>query len=775
MTSIIPVPTTRVPNSLARDRLVRQLEGDQISLARLQTQISTGRRVLLPSDDAPAALRGIALQQLLERKAQVQTNLSTNQSYLSATDAAISNISNLLASIRGTAVGVADVGASDAQRAAAAEEVDRAIQELVNSGNQKFRGRYLFSGSLTTTQPFSYGESGVSYFGNETSLQSYADTELLFDTNANGNSVFGSLSAEVRGTADLNPILTSDTLLTDLRGGRSIAKGSIAISDGVHTSIVDLSRAATIGDVKALIEASPPSGRRVTVSLTDTGINVELDSAGGGDLRIVEVGGGTSAIDLGILRESGTGVGPVIGTDLNPRLTKTTQLTNLLGTRAKATVSTAGSENDLVFTALSNGAAFNNVTIEFVDNAAISAGNETVAYDNSNPANPRIVFQIDAGATTASDIVNAFNNDAALAAMFSVELLASDTIGDSNDGTGLVLASSTATTAGGSGVQFDTTSGLQIRNGDATYNINFATAATVEDLLNKINGSGSDVVAEINETGTGINIRSRLSGVDFSIGENGGTTASELGVRTFTGTKRLDELNHGLGVHEFEGVDFSIRRKDGIEFGIDVSGATTIQDILDRINNHASNQDPLHKVTARLSLSGNGIELVTDDVSTAASLAVIKAPQSQAAIDLGLVPAGEEESPAPVSASGTETLTGRDVNPTEVAGAFTALLRLSAALKSNDPVQISRAVELLDASTLQLNDARAEIGARQQGLDAIKSRLESEVISLEESLSNEIDVDLAQAISDLTARQASYQATLQTTASISRLSLLDYL
>ena len=57
----------------------------------------------------------------------------------------------------------------------------------------------------------------------------------------------------------------------------------------------------------------------------------------------------------------------------------------------------------------------------------------------------------------------------------------------------------------------------------------------------------------------------------------------------------------------------------------------------------------------------------------------------------------------------------------------------------------------------------------------LQSRLDDEVISLKDALSKDIDTDMAQAISDLTSRQASYQATLQTTAAISKLSLLDYL
>ena len=55
---------------------------DQLEMFRLQTQISTGRRLQLPSDDAPAALRAINLQRILDRKAQIKTNLQSSNLFL---------------------------------------------------------------------------------------------------------------------------------------------------------------------------------------------------------------------------------------------------------------------------------------------------------------------------------------------------------------------------------------------------------------------------------------------------------------------------------------------------------------------------------------------------------------------------------------------------------------------------------------------------------------------------------------------------------------------
>ncbi len=126
----------------------------------------------------------------------------------------------------------------------------------------------------------------------------------------------------------------------------------------------------------------------------------------------------------------------------------------------------------------------------------------------------------------------------------------------------------------------------------------------------------------------------------FSIGENGGTTASQLGVRTFGTTTRLADLNHGNGVHSNpNGFDFQIDRRDGTVMKFDTDNVKTIQDLLDMINNHVNNQDPASRVLARLSTVGNGIELV--DNGTGGQLVVQALNNSQAAEELGLLPLGE--------------------------------------------------------------------------------------------------------------------------------------
>ncbi len=402
--SISSIPTARLSDLFVREQLLSQLQSSQAELLRIQTQLSTGHRYQLPSEDPLSALRTISLQSLLERKAQIKSNIKTNQSSLNITDTALSSVSDLLTNIRATAVGSIGTTSTDAERAAAVQQIDQALQELTNIGNRQYLGHYLFAGSINATQPFQSTNNGlVEYSGNEQSLSSYADINQLFETNLNGNEVFGAISSQVQGTVQITPTLTYDTRLADLRQGQGISSGSILVSDGTNFSIIDLSGAKTIGDVAALIHDNPPSGREVNVDITAEGLRVQLDAAGGGNLSIREVGGGTVAAELGILCENGSGPGPIIGSALEPILRDTTSLQNILGAYASTVVHSSGRDNDIRIVAdtmgetTDTGVALNDVTITLVDD--VSAGHEYIDY---NPVARTINAHIAGGHTPRS-------------------------------------------------------------------------------------------------------------------------------------------------------------------------------------------------------------------------------------------------------------------------------------------------------------------------------------------------------------------------------------
>jgi flagellar hook-associated protein 3 FlgL len=899
MASIIPLPTTRVSGMLVRQRLLAQLQGDQLDLFRLQNQVSTGQRFTLPSEDAPAARRAMTLQRLLERKTQIRSNIETGQSFLKSTDVALNNVAGLLGDIRGVALGVSGTTSTDSERQAAITEINRAIEQLVSVGNTQFRGRYLFAGSQTNVEPYSYDGAYVTYHGDDQTIRSHSDLGVLFSTNATGQDVFGGISSEVLGGVDLNPEVTADTPLSSLRGGRGISpNGALQISDGTNSVIVDISHAATVGDVARLIEANAPLGRKVTVDITGQGLTLQLDSAGGGNLTVSEVASGKAASELGILNTLGVLTNPLVGGDLNPLVTKTTQLDSLLGSKARTRLVSPGDNNDLLIQAAVNGTQYNGATIQIVDDELLRAspgvapgseyaqysatarqaeaslrfsgpGNDLTITANTagtafnnvdvvvvgatglgnaanasyNSATKQLTITVDdAGATSLDAVVNAVNatgdftatsdesaegpasyngaslilasdisniqgdtgnsggaantlyvyvranassaNNVAAAinadGTFTATLDTLDTTNSSQAGTQPVSLNATATTSGGSGAPFDASSGLRIISGESTYTLTFDDAETVEDLLNIINGSEAGLHAEINADGSGVNVRSRLSGADLQIGENGGQTATQLGIRSLTGETRLDALNRGVGVPAKRDsyqenppafvTDFTITASDGVgtvDLPIDVSSAETVQDVIDLINNHALNNTAGVAVTARLNVTGNGIELVDD---AGQPLTITAAEGSQAAEYLGLLPADTT-----TVTSATGVITGTDKNYLDTPSVFTTLIRLRDALAANDITAIEDAISGIDADLDRVTFSRSEVGARQQALDVTQQNLEDEDVQLRSALSEELEVDLVEAISNLTARQVSLEASLKATASILQMSLLSYL
>ena len=619
----------------------------------------------------------------------------------------MTSIGNLLNTAQSTAQSAIGTAVTPAEQQAAAQQIQQIIGQLVDIGNQTIEGRYLFAGSQTSVQPFSYNGTYVQYNGNQSSLNSYSGLNELFTSNVNANNVFGTFSTGVQGSADLNPVLTAATSLSDLHGGQGIAKGSIAVSNGSATSIVDLSNAQTVGDVVSAIEANPPAGSQVNVSLSSQGLNVSL--VGGGSLSITEVGSGTTASDLGIEQPSGTGP-TITGSDLDPALKLTTPLNDILGTRSAGEAVSPDANSDLVFQGAQVGTGTNGVTVSFVNNPAITEGNETVAYD---PIAKTLTFQIAGGETTANDIINALDNNPAVSSLFTANLDPQDTTSLAAAGTGIVDPTANTTLSGGSGTPFDS-SGIQINSGGTAYDISFVGAKTIQDVINDINGSKAGVVASINATGSGLDIQSNLSGADFSIGENGGNTAAELGVLTFSASTPLADLNHGQGVQALgNGVpDFTIERPDGTSFSLSVSSANTIGDVINLINTDPDNQGP-GAVTASLSGQGNGIVLTAaSTASDTGQLQVTADSGSSAAIQLGLVPSGATQSAAGSVAAGVATLNGTDPNPGQVDGVFNTLIRLQQALQTGDSAGITTQLAALSNNETQLN--LALIASRRQ-------------------------------------------------------------
>lgn len=312
---------------------------------------------------------------------------------------------------------------------------------------------------------------------------------------------------------------------------------------------------------------------------------------------------------------------------------------------------------------------------------------------------------------------------------------------------------------GGAGIDL---SGLVLSNGGTSATVDLTSAVTVEDMLNAVNGSGTGVKMSINPDGNGFLLQNPIQGAELRIAENGGTTAGDLGLRSFDVTTKLIELNEGNGVRIVDGADFRLTDSAGVAFDVDLTAAmTSVQDVIDAINTAAAGAGA--GVMASFATTGNGI-ILTDTAGGAGTLTLESQNFSQAAEDLGLTE----------PASGN-VITGKDVGPVVAQGIFAHVAKLRDAMLAGDQKAITAAAEALQADYDRVVRIRGEVGARAQAVEARQERLADENINTKKLLSELEDTDFTEAISQFALLQTSLEASLKSTSTMLNMSLMDFL
>jgi len=639
--AIVPLQLARVSNALKMSIAQRSLTRTHASLLDVQNQLASGKRINTPSDDPAGASAAAQLRRVLQVHEGYAANLQHATSHLSQVDGTLGDLTDMLRQAQSIASANVSSTVTADERDAAAEMVANIYTQMIALANRQFEGAYLFGGDRADRPPFADALGGVKFVGSEQVLSNTYDESTVLPFMISGSEVFGGLSERVRGSVDLTPVVTAPTRLTDLRGasGQGVRTGSIMLSNGATSKLVDLSGADTVQDVINAINAAGIGG--ITAAIRPDGRGLLLNAAPADNITVTETGG-TTAADLGILTTTAGGAGvPVTGQPLSPRVTLLTRLADL------------------------------------------------------------------------------------------------------RDGAGIDLAG-----------------GLIISDGTNSATVDLSGVSTVEGLLNAINGASVGATARINADQSGIDVLNSVQGLSLSIAENGGTTAADLGIRSFTPQSTLAELNGGQGVRlGSSGPDLQITRRDGTSFQVELGSATTIQDVINAINA----ADAGGGVTAGFSATGNGI-ILTDATGGAGALAVSDLNFSKAASDLGI--AG--------STTGA-VLSGRDVNGIPVSGAFSNLARLRNALMHNDTSEITAATEAIRLDLDRVVRIRGRAGAAVKDFEQRQQRLEDQNLATESLLSSIEDADYNSAVARFQTLQTALQANLQTTGRMLNLSLLDFL
>jgi flagellar hook-associated protein 3 FlgL len=106
---------------------------------------------------------------------------------------------------------------------------------------------------------------------------------------------------------------------------------------------------------------------------------------------------------------------------------------------------------------------------------------------------------------------------------------------------------------------------------------------------------------------------------------------------------------------------------------------------------------------------------------------------------------------------------------------FSLYDRAVAALNTNDTTELNALLDDFDQAMTQISNVQAVVGSKENLYDNLTSRLEDIQVNLKEQLSDVRDVDVTEAVTELSIRETAYEAVLNATSAVIQPTLFDYL
>lgn len=260
---------TRVTSQSLAQTAMRNLQGGLNDLSRLQSQATSQRAFLAPSDDPAAAAATLDLHAAQRRNDQYARNIDDGLAWVTTIDNAISASTALLGRARDLTTRGANSGALDgASREAIAVELEGIAEELLAQANTTLLGRSVFAGT-SDGRAFAPDFTFAGVAGGEVRRR-VSDGEAV-RVDANGAEVFGSGEDSVFALVG--------AIVADLRAGVDV---------GSRLTEIDQRLDSMLG-VQGTVGARQNQIMRAKEAAADATVSLEAQRAAVEDVDTVEV------------------------------------------------------------------------------------------------------------------------------------------------------------------------------------------------------------------------------------------------------------------------------------------------------------------------------------------------------------------------------------------------------------------------------------------------------------------------------------------------------
>ncbi|MDT8370853.1 MAG: flagellar hook-associated protein FlgL [Gammaproteobacteria bacterium] len=197
----------RISTSQIFDQNLTAMLNQQSDLSKTQLQVSTGKKILNPSDDPAASVQILNLQREFSLSEQYIANATKAENKQVIEEGVLQSATDMLQRIRELAVQGLNASNTQSDKKAIATEIQQLNEQLLALANTRdSNGDYLFSGFQSNTQP--YQTLVGDYQGDEGQRNIKIGAGVFIESNDPGNQVFEAPLISTTMTTTLAPVVT---------------------------------------------------------------------------------------------------------------------------------------------------------------------------------------------------------------------------------------------------------------------------------------------------------------------------------------------------------------------------------------------------------------------------------------------------------------------------------------------------------------------------------------------------------------------------------------
>ena len=145
----------RITNSMLCDNFMNDMQTNLENMQKLQSQLTSGKEIRVPSDDPFKAARILQINDNLGESEQYNENINDTANWLQATDTSLGELTSSVQRIRELVIASGDAAYGDSELKTIKDEINEKVGEVTQILNASFDGKYLFGGTKASSKPLS--------------------------------------------------------------------------------------------------------------------------------------------------------------------------------------------------------------------------------------------------------------------------------------------------------------------------------------------------------------------------------------------------------------------------------------------------------------------------------------------------------------------------------------------------------------------------------------------------------------------------------------------